>query len=156
MYLKNRCSNINISIYVIYIYTIYIVYAKFTGVAKKNDDLVQSRACFAFYPLLILIMGVILINQNPTQILMGVCHLKYQMMTKGRVDNRDVWGSKEENHSTSSSSLLYCKTKHHLRLGILERPNIDTHHMRLVLIPSQVADDDSLINKNKEYANILH
>ncbi len=71
MYLKNRCSNINISIYVIYIYTIYIVYAEFTGVAKKNDDLVQSRACFALYPLLILIMGVILINQNPTQILMG-------------------------------------------------------------------------------------
>ena len=71
MYLKNRCSNINISIYVIYIYTIYIVYAKFKGVAKKNDDLVQSRACFTFYPLLILIMGVILINQNPTQILMG-------------------------------------------------------------------------------------
>ena len=78
------------------------------------------------------------------------------MMNKGRVDNRDVWGSKEENHSTSSSSLLYCKTKHHLRLSIIERPNIDTHHMRLVLIPSQIADDDSLIHKNKEYANILH
>ena len=77
-------------------------------------------------------------------------------MTKGRVDNRDVWGFKEENHSTSSSSLLYCKTKHHLRLGILECLNIDTHHMRLVLIPSQVADDNSLIHKNKEYANILH
>ena len=55
----------------LYICTIYIVYAQFTGVAKKNDDLVQSRACFAFYPLLILIMGVILINQNPTQILIG-------------------------------------------------------------------------------------
>ena len=54
---------------------------------------------------------------------------KQTVMTKGRVDNRDVcWGSKEENHSTSSSSLLYCKTKHHLRLGILEYPNIDTHH----------------------------
>ena len=52
----------------IYIY-IYIVYARIT-IAKKNDDLVQSKACFAFYPLLILIMGVILINQNPTQILM--------------------------------------------------------------------------------------
>ena len=79
------------------------------------------------------------------------------MMTKGRADNRDVcWGSEEENHSTSSSSFLYCKTKHHLRLGMLERPNIDTHDMRLVPIPSQVADDDSLINKNKEYANILH
>ena len=78
------------------------------------------------------------------------------MMTKGRVDNRDVWGSKEENHSTSSSSLLYCKTKHHLRLSNVEHHNIDTHHMRLVLIPSQIADDDSLINKNKEYANILH
>ena len=82
---------------------------------------------------------------------------KQTVMTKGRVDNRDVcWGSKEENHSTSSSSLLYCKTKHHLRLGILEHPNIDTHHMRLVLIPSQITDDDSLIHKNKEYANILH
>ena len=78
------------------------------------------------------------------------------MMTKGRVDNRDVWGFKEENHSTSSSSLLYCKTKHHLRLSIVEHHNIDTHHMRLVLIPSQVADDNSLIHKNKEYANILH
>ena len=78
------------------------------------------------------------------------------MMTKGRVDNRDVWGSKEENHSTSSSSLLYCKTKHHLRLSNVEHHNIDTHHMRLVLIPSQIADDDSLIHKNKEYANILH
>ena len=78
------------------------------------------------------------------------------MMTKGRVDNRDVWGFKEENHSTSSSSLLYCKTKHHLRLSIKEHPNIDTHHMCLVLIPSQIADDDSLIHKNKEYANILH
>ena len=55
----------------LYICTIYIVYAQFTGVAKKNDDLVQSRACFAFYPLLNLIMGVILINQNPTQILIG-------------------------------------------------------------------------------------
>ena len=43
MYLKNRCSNINIIIYVIYICTIYIVYAEFTGV-EKNDDLVQSRA----------------------------------------------------------------------------------------------------------------
>ena len=82
---------------------------------------------------------------------------KQTVMTKGRVDNRDVcWGSKEENHSTSSSSLLYCKTKHHLRLAILEHHNIDTHHMRLVLIPSQIADDDSLIHKNKEYANILH
>ena len=50
------------------------------------------------------------------------------LMTKGRVDNRDVWGFKEENHSTSSSSLLYCKTKHHLRLSIIENPNIDTHH----------------------------
>ena len=79
------------------------------------------------------------------------------MMTKGRVDNRDVyWGFKEENHSTLSSSLLYCKTKHHLTLSIIEHPNIDTHHMRLVLIPSQIADDDSLIHKNKEYANILH
>ena len=78
------------------------------------------------------------------------------MMTKGRVDNRDVWGFKEENHSTSSSSLLYCKTKHHLRLSNVEHHNIDTHHMRLVLIPSQIADDDSLIHKNKEYANILH
>ena len=78
------------------------------------------------------------------------------MMNKGRVDNRDVWGSKEENHSTSSSSLLYCKTKHHLRLSNVEHHNIDTHHMRLILIPSQVADDDSLIHKNKEYANILH
>ena len=77
-------------------------------------------------------------------------------MTKGRVDNRDVWGFKEENHSTSSSSLLYCKTKNHLRLSIIERPNIDNHHMRLVLIPSQVADDNFLIHKNKEYANILH
>ena len=79
-----------------------------------------------------------------------------KMMTKGRVDNRDVWGFKEENHSTSSSSLLYCKTKHHLRLSNVEHHNIDTHHMRLVLIPSQIADDDSLIHKNKEYANILH
>ncbi len=78
------------------------------------------------------------------------------MMTKGRVDNRDVWGVKEENHSTSSSSLLYSKTKHLLRLSIVEQPNIDTHHMRLILIPSQVADDNSLIHKNKEYANILH
>ena len=78
------------------------------------------------------------------------------LMTKGRVDNRDVWGFKEENHSTSSSSLLYCKTKHHLRLSNVEHHNIDTHHMRLVLIPSQIADDDSLIHKNKEYANILH
>ena len=77
-------------------------------------------------------------------------------MTKGRVDNRDVWGFKEENHSTSSSSLLYCKTKHHLRLSNVENHNIDTHHMRLILIPSQVADDDSLTHKNKEYANILH
>ena len=77
-------------------------------------------------------------------------------MTKGRVDNRDVWGFKEENHSTSSSSLLYCKTKHQSRLGIVEHLNIDTHHMRLVLIPSQIADDDSLIHKNKKYANILH
>ena len=50
------------------------------------------------------------------------------MMTKGRVDNRDVWGFKEENHSTSSSSLLYCKTKHHSRLSIMEHPNIDTQH----------------------------
>ena len=57
-----------------------------------------------------------------------------RLMTKGRVDNRDVWGSKEENHSTSSSSLLYCKTKHHLRLGILEHPNIDTHHKDFRLI----------------------
>ena len=57
------------------------------------------------------------------------------MMTKGRVDNRDVcWVSKEENHSTSSSSLLYCKTKHHLRLGILEHSNIDTHHKDFRLI----------------------
>ena len=79
------------------------------------------------------------------------------MMTKGRVDNRDVrWGFKEENHSTSSSSLLYCKTKNYLRLSIMEYHNIDTHHMRLVLIPSQITDDDSLIHKNKEYANILH
>ena len=78
------------------------------------------------------------------------------MMTKGRVDNRDVWGFKEENHSTSLSSLLYCKTKHQLRLSIVEHHNIDTHHMRLILIPSQIADDDSLIHKNKEYANILH
>ena len=77
-------------------------------------------------------------------------------MTKGRVDNRDIWGVKEANHSTSLSSLIYCKTKHHLRLSIKEHPNIDTHHMRLVLIPSQIADDDSLIHKNKEYANILH
>ena len=77
-------------------------------------------------------------------------------MTKGRVDNRDVWGFKEENHSTSSSSLLYCKTKHHLRLAILEHHNIDTHHMCLVLIPSQIADDDSLIHKNEKYTNILH
>ncbi len=81
---------------------------------------------------------------------------KQTVMTKGRVDNRDVWGFKEENHSTSSSSLLYCKTKHHLRLSNVEHHNIDTHHMRLVLIPSQIADDDSLIHKNKEYANILH
>ena len=82
---------------------------------------------------------------------------KQTVMTKGRVDNRDVcWGSKEENHYTSSSSLLYCKTKHHLRLSNVEHHNIDTHHMRLVLIPSQIADDDSLIHKNKEYANILH
>ena len=82
---------------------------------------------------------------------------KQTVMTKGRVDNRDVcWGCKEENHSTSSSSLLYCKTKHHLRLSNVEHHNIDTHHMRLVLIPSQIADDDSLIHKNKEYANILH
>ena len=81
---------------------------------------------------------------------------KQTVMTNGRVDNRDVWGFKEENHSTSSSSLLYCKTKHHLRLSIVEHHNIDTHHMRLVLIPSQIADDDSLIHKNKEYANILH
>ena len=78
------------------------------------------------------------------------------LMTKGRVDNRDVWGFKEENHSTSSSSLLYCKTKHHLRLSNVEHHNIDTHHIRLILIPSQIADDDSLIHKNKEYANILH
>ena len=35
MYLRIDCSNINISIYVIYIYTIYIVYAKFLRVAKK-------------------------------------------------------------------------------------------------------------------------
>ena len=56
------------------------------------------------------------------------------LMTKGRVDNRGVWGFKEENHSTSSSSLLYCKTKHHLRLGILEHPNIDTHHKDFRLI----------------------
>ena len=55
-------------------------------------------------------------------------------MTKGRVDNRDVWGFKEENHSTSSSSLLYCKTKHHLRLSIIEHPNIDTHHKDFRLI----------------------
>ena len=55
-------------------------------------------------------------------------------MTKGRVDNRDVWGFKEENHSTSSSSLLYCKTKHHLTLSILEHPNIDTHHKDFRLI----------------------
>ena len=81
---------------------------------------------------------------------------KRTVMTKGRVDNRDVWWFKEENHSTSSSSLLYCKTKHHLRLSNVEHHNIDTHHMRLVLIPSQIADDDSLIHKNKEYANILH
>ena len=81
---------------------------------------------------------------------------KQTVMTKGRVDNRDVWGFKEENHSTSSSSLLYCKTKHHLRLSNVEHHNIDTHHMRLVLIPSQIADDDSLIHKNKKYANILH
>ena len=82
---------------------------------------------------------------------------KQTVMTKGRVDNRDVyWGFKEENHSTSSSSLLYCKTKHHLRLSNVEHHNIDTHHMRLILIPSQIADDDSLIHKNKEYANILH
>ena len=82
---------------------------------------------------------------------------KQTVMTKGRVDNRDVcWGSKEENQSTSSSSLLYCKTKHHLRFSNVEHHNIDTHHMRLVLIPSQIADDDSLIHKNKEYANILH
>ena len=82
---------------------------------------------------------------------------KQTVMTKGRVDNRDVsWGLKEENHSTSSSSLLYCKTKHHLRLAILDQPNIDTHHMRLISIPSQIADDNSLIHKNKEYANILH
>ena len=60
---------------------------------------------------------------------------KQTVMTKGRVDNRDVcWGSKEENHSTSSSSLLYCKTKHHLRLGILEHLNIDTHHKDFRLI----------------------
>ena len=60
---------------------------------------------------------------------------KQTVMTKGRVDNRDVcWGSKEENHSTSSSSLLYCKTKHHLRLGILGHPNIDTHHKDFRLI----------------------
>ena len=43
---------------------------------KKNDDLVQFRAFFAFYPLLILIMGVLLINQNPTQILMGGMQFK--------------------------------------------------------------------------------
>ena len=60
---------------------------------------------------------------------------KQTVMTKGRVDNRDVcWGSKEENHSTSSSSLLYCKTKHHLRLSIIEHPNIDTHHKDFILI----------------------
>jgi|9_EtaG_2_1085328.scaffolds.fasta_scaffold18647_2 hypothetical protein len=54
--------------------------------------------------------------------------VKQTVMTKGRVDNRDVWGFKEENHSTSSSSLLYCKTKHRLKIGIIERLNIDTHH----------------------------
>ena len=60
---------------------------------------------------------------------------KQTVMTKGRVDNRDVcWGSKEENHSTSSSSLLYCKTKVHLRLSIIEHPNIDTHHKDFRLI----------------------
>ena len=60
---------------------------------------------------------------------------KQTVMTKGRVDNRDVcWGSKEENHSTSSSSLLYCKTKHHLRLSIIEYHNIDTHHKDFRLI----------------------
>ena len=60
---------------------------------------------------------------------------KQTVMTKGRVDNRDVcWGSKEENHSTSSSSLLYCKTKHHIILSILEHPNIDTHHKDFRLI----------------------
>ena len=59
---------------------------------------------------------------------------KRTVMTKGRVDNRDVWGFKEENHSTSSSSLLYCKTKHHFRLSIIERPNIDSHHKDFRLI----------------------
>ena len=60
---------------------------------------------------------------------------KQTVMTKGRVDNRDVcWGSKEENHSTSSSSLLYCKTKHQLILSILEHLNIDTHHKDFRLI----------------------
>ena len=58
------------------LYILYIVCADFTGVAKKNDDLVQFRAFFAFYPLLILIMGVLLINQNPTQILMGGMQFK--------------------------------------------------------------------------------
>ena len=54
----------------LYIYYLYSLCGFYRG-NKKNDDLVQSRACFAFNPLLILIMGVILINQNPTQILMG-------------------------------------------------------------------------------------
>ena len=57
------------------------------------------------------------------------------MMTKGKVDNRDVcWGSKEENHSTSSSSLLYRNIKITLILSIIEHPNINAHHNNFRLI----------------------
>ena len=60
---------------------------------------------------------------------------KQTVITKGRVDNRDVcWGSKEENHSTSSSSLLYCKTKHHLSLGIIDKNKIDANYKDLKLV----------------------
>ena len=54
---------------------------------------------------------------------------KQTVMTKGGVENRDVcWGPKEENHFTSSSSLVYCKTNFILILSIVEHLNINNHH----------------------------
>ena len=68
-------------------------------------------------------------------------------MTKGRVDSRDICcGFKEDNHSTLSSSLLYCKTKHRLRLVKIKQYNIDTHHIRLIFVPTKISDDGSLVS----------
>ena len=66
------------------------------------------------------------------------------MIKLGRVDNTEV--SEVYLSTLPNQSLLYCKTKHHVRLSIMRDINIDTHHIKLIFIPSQIANDYSLVN----------